>query len=344
MRELPGREAQDEASLEELKTYYRHFAQVEAAEVSPRYADWAHGVSQDEETLSRLARLPAAKRQANLLFAAARLHGVEADAWSEAGPLILARWPQVEATMRARATQTNEPGRIATLNLAFAQIQAQETAPLALIEVGASAGLCLYPDAWPVRYRREGIEEVLLTPGEGELRSAVELSCELQGLEAPKALPRVGHRAGIDLNPLDVTAAEDLRWLQMLIWPGMEHRTPRLAAGAELVAADPPKLLTGDLNERLDEVLAQVPASMTPVIFHTAVLAYLSRADRLRFRRQVEASGARWVSNEGLRVVEGLPEQLPRETESESGFVLSLDGEPLARTAPHGQSARALRR
>lgn len=344
MRELPGREAQDEAALEELATYYRHFAQVEAAGVSPRYTEWAHGVSQDAEMLARLARLPAAKRQANLLFAAARLHGVEAEAWSRARALISLRWPQIEATMRTRATQTNEPGRIATLNLAFARIQAQEPAPLALIEVGASAGLCLYPDAWPVRYRTGATAEVLLSPGEGELCSTVKLECELHGLDVPAALPRVGHRAGIDLNPLDVTAEGDLRWLEMLIWPGMEHRTPRLAAGAELVAADPPQLHAGDLNERLAEVLAQVPASMTPVVFHTAVLAYLSREDRRRFRRQVEASGARWVSNEGLRVVEGIAEQLSEETESESGFVLSLDGQPLARTAPHGQSARALRR
>lgn len=344
MRELPWLAAQHEAAIEELATYYRHFAQVEAARVSPRYAEWALGVAQDEELLSRLAQLPAAKRQANLLFAAARLHGVEDATWSEAAVLIGVRWSQIEATIRGRATQTNEPGRIATLNLAFAQIQAQEQAPLALIEVGASAGLCLYPDAWPVRYRSEAAAEVLLTPGDGEPCSTVELSCELHGLEVPAALPRVGHRAGIDLNPLDVTREEDLRWLQMLIWPGMEHRIPRLAAGAELVAADPPTLHAGDLNERLAEVLAQVPASMTPVVFHTAVLAYLSREDRLQFRRQVEASGARWVSNEGLRVVEGIAEQLPGETESESGFVLSLDGRPLARTAPHGQSARALRR
>ncbi|TDS85444.1 DUF2332 domain-containing protein [Nesterenkonia aurantiaca] len=344
MRELPGLDAQDEAAIEELATYYRHFAQVEAAGVSPRYADWALGVAQDEELLSRLAQLPAAKRQANLLFAAARLHGVEAAAWPEANSLIGARWSQIEATIRERATQTNEPGRIATLNLAFAQIQAQEKAPLALIEVGASAGLCLYPDAWPVRYRSEDATEVLLSPAEDQLRSTVELTCELRGLKAPEVLSRVGHRAGIDLNPLDVTAQEDLRWLEVLIWPGMEHRIPRLAAGAALVAADPPALHTGDLNERLAEVLAQVPASMTPVVFHTAVLAYLSRADRLRFRRQVEAAGARWVSNEGLQVVEGIAEQLPDETDTESGFVLSLDGEPLARTAPHGQSARALRR
>lgn len=344
MRELPGLTTPDQASLEELRTYYLHFARVEAAGVSARYAAWALGVADDEAMLQRLLRLPPAKRQANLLFAAARLHDVEAADWSAAAAQILARWPQIEATMLERATQTNEPGRIATLNLAFAQIQAQEPAPLALIEVGASAGLCLYPDAWPVRYRSEDDAEVLLAPAPGELRSTVELSCELHGLTPPAGLPQVGHRAGIDLNPLDVTAPHDLRWLEALIWPGMEHRIPRISAGAALVAQAPPSLFAGDLNDRLVEVLDQVPAAMTPVVFHTAVLAYLSREDRLRFRRQVEASGARWVSNEGLHVVAGIGEQLPGEDDSESGFVLSLDGEPLARTAPHGQAARALRR
>ena len=38
------------------------------------------------------------------------------------------------------------------------------------------------------------------------------------GLTPPTALPRVGWRAGIDLNPLDVTSADDRAWLEALIW------------------------------------------------------------------------------------------------------------------------------
>ena len=50
--------------------------------------------------------------------------------------------------MRERRTQTNEPRRCATLLPALAQLDG----PLALLEVGASAGLCLYPDRYSYRY------------------------------------------------------------------------------------------------------------------------------------------------------------------------------------------------
>jgi hypothetical protein len=44
--------------------------------------------------------------------------------------------------MLAQSTQTNEPGRCAALLPMLARLPE----PLALLEVGASAGLCLLPD------------------------------------------------------------------------------------------------------------------------------------------------------------------------------------------------------
>ncbi len=49
----------------------------------------------------------------------------------------------IRATVMARATQTNEVGRLATLLPAFALLA--DGGPLALLEAGASAGLNLSP-------------------------------------------------------------------------------------------------------------------------------------------------------------------------------------------------------
>ncbi|MFE4537493.1 DUF2332 family protein [Streptomyces scopuliridis] len=54
----------------------------------------------------------------------------------------------LRAMMLSRRTQTNEPGRCATLLPALAALDG----PLALIEVGASAGLCLHVDRYSYDY------------------------------------------------------------------------------------------------------------------------------------------------------------------------------------------------
>ena len=324
-----------------LRDFYRHFARVEASGVSPVYAQWAAGIADDDALVQRLLRLPVDKRQPNLVFAAARVHGVPVGNWPAARAHIIEHWEAICATIMRRRTQTNEAGRLAVLNLAFARIAQQTPHPLALIEVGAAAGLGLYPDAWPIRYTREDGDDVRLTP-QGPLDAGLELTCRAEGVEPPAALPTVGWRAGIDLNPLDLSDDADRQWLEALVWPGMEYRLQRLAAGANLISQNPPQLFAGDLNEKLTEVLQQAPLGATPVVFHSAVLAYLPREDREKFVEQVGSAGVRWVSNEGLGVLPEIAAKLPGEDPDAEGFVLALDGEPLARSGPHGQYLRSL--
>ncbi|GAB3190991.1 DUF2332 domain-containing protein [Nesterenkonia suensis] len=329
------REITHDGDLDHLREFYRHFGHVEAAPVSVLYEDWALGVAEDTEVLDRLLGLPPEKRQPNLLFAAARLHGTPLKSWEDARPQVITHWEDIAETMRQRRTQTNEPGRSAVLNLALAQIEG----PVALIEVGASAGLLLYPDCWTIRYGTAA-GPVTLEPT-GPIRAEVELDCGLEGVEAPSSLPEIAWRAGVDLNPLDLRHEEDREWLETLVWPGMEYRLDRIHAGALLVASQPPSLVRGDLNGMLPQLLSQVPYGVTPVVFHSAVLAYLPLEDRESFVRQVRASHARWISNEGARVLPEITEKLPQGGDTPD-FVLALDGEPIARTGPHGQYAQAL--
>lgn len=121
----------------------------EAGGESPCFADWAAQVSQDAEVLDWIDALPADKRQPNLVFAAARWCGVPAPGPYEAfRQALLGDAGTIRATILERATQTNEPGRLAVLTPVLSLLEARAGSPLALIEVGASAGLCLYPDRW----------------------------------------------------------------------------------------------------------------------------------------------------------------------------------------------------
>ena len=56
--------------LRDVADHYRWFARVEAAPVSPAYAELAAAVAEDADVLAFLGTLPRLKRQANLLLAA----------------------------------------------------------------------------------------------------------------------------------------------------------------------------------------------------------------------------------------------------------------------------------
>jgi uncharacterized protein DUF2332 len=68
----------------------------------------------------------------------------DARGWAEFRGWLLERRDEILAVLLARRTQTNEPARCATLLPLLATLPQ----PLALLEVGASAGLCLLADRY----------------------------------------------------------------------------------------------------------------------------------------------------------------------------------------------------
>ncbi len=265
---------------------YRAFSR-EARGRSPAYESLAASVAGDEVVLDFLAALPPPKRQPNLLFAAARYL---LDAPPDLGTLqALIRQHEAElaGVMLARRTQTNEPARCATLLPALAALPG----PLALIEVGASAGLTLLFDRYSYDYDGHPIA--------GRDPDAPTLHCAVRGpVPLPARLPVIAWRAGLDLSPLDVTSDDDVRWLSCLLWPGESGRQARLAPRSPPPAAIRRRCYRGDLRTDLPALAAQAPADATLVIYHSAVLAYVAPEDREQFARDVAGLGAVWLSNE----------------------------------------------
>lgn len=319
---------------------YRRFAEVEARGYSPLYDAWCTGISTDDDMLALIDTLSPARRQPNLFLGAARFLGVPLGDYIGFRSFVLDRWGDIRTIMETRSTQTNEAGRCAILLPSLASIAAAEEKPLALIEVGASAGACLYPDRYAYSYS----PGPFLEPQGGSPVPPIE--CATSGeVPFPSALPRVVWRAGIDLNPLQAGNDDDDRWLAALVWPEHGFRAERLRAALGVVRADPPLLVRGDLNEQILPLVARAPADAVVVVFHSAVLAYLDAAGRDRFRDTMlgltadRARSVHWLSHEGQGTLAGVTGAMERVPEERDGrFVLQHNGRGIARTGSHGQS------
>ncbi|MBE7700074.1 DUF2332 domain-containing protein [Oerskovia sp. Sa1BUA8] len=315
----------------ELAESYVRWADVETRGSSPSYEGWARAIAADDQVLALIGALPARKRQPNLVFAAARTAGAPLDEYHRFRPWLVRHWPEVADIVLARSTQTNEAARCALLVPELARLDG----PLALVEVGASAGLCLYPDRYSYRYRTpDGV--VALDPVTGP--SSVVIGCAIDaGIAAPTRLPDVAWRAGIDLNPLDVGDPDDVAWLRALVWPEHHDRRERLEAACALVATDRPHLVRGDLLDDLDELLGSAPTDAHLVVFHSQVLMYVEPAGRERFVERMRGLDGTWISHEDSRVL-GSSAGLAHDGRT----VLTVDDVPVARADPHGRSIERL--
>ncbi|MFB7636004.1 DUF2332 domain-containing protein [Streptomyces sp. NPDC056149] len=349
---------------QEVADRYREFSWQQARGRSEAHEELAARIGQDDEFCELLAgSLPAGnKQQPNLLLAAVRyLDGPHAElgprgaaAYGRWREWTIRHWDEVRSVIMQRATQTNEPARCAALLPLLARL----AQPLALLEVGASAGLCLHPDQYRYRYVQEGRDVACGAPD-----SPVTFTCRTSG-PAPfddgdattlpgGLLPDIVWRAGIDLNPLDPAGnPDDLRWLRALVWPGDEARGARLTAAVEAVRPAPrPVLVRGDLVDELPALAAQAPAAATLVVFHGSVLNYLPPARREEFAHRVRTllaerdGGGHWISQEHHSVLPWITAPEHRSLRPEDGMLLTLavDERPVALTDPHGRSVHWLR-
>jgi hypothetical protein len=300
---------------------YRAFAAREARGRSAVYESLAEAVAGDAVIAAFLASLPPGKRQPQLVFAAARYLLGAVPGVGMLRDLVRRSPDELARVIGARRTQTNEPARCAVLLPALAQLPQ----PLALIEVGASAGLNLLLDRYSYDYAGHSLT--------GRDPAAPTLRCQPRGpVPLPARIPAIAWRAGLDLNPLDVTSDDDVRWLSCLVWPGEGDRAQRLAKAVASARRDPPAVHRGDLVTDLPALAAQAPPDATLVIYHSSVLYQVDPGRRYQFIGAVRRLGAAWVCSEDPGTLPGLgPLSL-------DGLqcVLARDGQAVAYADSHG--------
>lgn len=340
---------------------FHRFARVEAPDLaSPLYAELSYGVSLDPELLELAAQKRKRQPAPNMLFAAVQYLLLTGGEYAE-HPLA-AHYPIVSGEerpmepsfpafrdfclshreellelIRTHRTQTNVVRRCTCLLPAFSMVQRESAQPLALIDVGASAGLNLNVDRYRYRYLRGGQKEAIW----GRPDASVSLEAELRGSGAMPELAddlSIRFRGGIDINPIDLRDEDELRWLRALIWPEHVERHQRLIAAAAELASSPVDLRKGDAVEMLPRMITDTPPETALTVYSTVALYQIPSAGRERIYRTLqETSNERpvWLVTLELRMEDIDEVQMPSLsiTRYANG---GAERQVLARSSPHG--------
>ena len=179
----------------------------------------------------------------------------------------LGRGPEIVELVRTRRVQTNEIRRCSYLMPAFGTVSLDSGGmPLALIDVGASAGLNLLWDSYQYRYSDSSAY--------GPSNSGVAIECELRNdmPQIPAELPEVAFRRGVDLNPVDLSDDEEYLWMMALVWPDHPDRAALLRAARRIWLSNPPRVERGDALEVLPRILEEAPRDAALCVFHCHTL------------------------------------------------------------------------
>jgi len=186
-----------------------------------------------------------------------------------------------------RAPQTNEPMRSGPLMAGLLAVAAETGGlPLALHEIGASAGLVLVLD----RYEHRLGGAAAGTPG-----APVTIAPAWEGGPPPQGAPvRVARRRGCDLDPLDVTRPADRERLLAYVWPDQADRLARTEAAIGVAAADPPRLDRAEAAAWTEAALD--PGAAEPgtarVLMHAVALQYAPGKTTARIAAHAARVGA----------------------------------------------------
>jgi hypothetical protein len=284
--------------LDRLRAIFRAYADVDfPTSGAPLYAAIADRLAGDDDLLAIAANVRDGQPPPNLLFAAVHCLLLSADSHplaayypdltpeplpaAEAFPhfqdFCIQHRAKIADLIQTHLVQTNVLERSGLLLPAFATAaEALATTEVAVMEIGASAGLNLLWDRYHYHYG--------ITPW-GDPSSSVHIHVETRGERPLPLLPhalRSVWRKGIDLDPVDLSDHRALLWQRALIWPERIDRQERLQAAREIMLAEPVHIVEGDATQLLPALLAEAPPHVPLIVFASYTLYQFPKEARTR--------------------------------------------------------------
>jgi hypothetical protein len=180
--------------------------------------------------------------------------------------------------------QTNEVGRSAALLGGFLTTARETGLPLALVELGASAGLNLRWDLF--RYEANGRSW-------GDPASPVRLACDFTGPLPPLDVPvHVASRDGCDARPIDPMTDDGALTLQSYLWPDQTERLALLRAAIDLVRLVPARVEAADAAAWIGPRLAARASGVATIVYHSIFWQYMTSGGRAAVQHEILAAGA----------------------------------------------------
>ncbi|WP_374969140.1 DUF2332 domain-containing protein [Terrabacter sp. BE26] len=347
----PSRHEDGETDAERLERVRRRFREFGSEYASlPLYGAVSRSVAEDPTTAELLVAAQPGQARPVLWFAA--LHDLvlrqpdlraarwyasvvgrdslpQGDPWPDVRATVLEHADELRHLIASRTTQTNEVNRsvyLAATLAAAGRVGRESSAapasalgPVALVELGASAGLLLGLDRYLVTaMTTDGIRTSV-----GDAASPVR--CEgldrSAGHPALGPLPPVLGRAGVDREPVDLEDEDAVRWLLACLWPDVPGRVERFRAARQLMRSRrPPLVLQGDL---VDDVAAGVDAARQQargaggvdhvIVYSSWALTYVERDRRAALAQKLAGVAETvprlsWLTAEPPDCVPGLPD------------------------------------
>lgn len=201
--------------------------------------------------------------------------------------------------------QTNEVQRSAALLPALLHVAALTRRPLALAEIGSSAGLNLWCDQYRYQHpyqhpyqHHDQYRDAAAAPAWqwGDPAAALTLGCEWSGDPPPRAKLQISHRAGCDASPVDLRLpGEDLR-LASFVWPDQPERLARLqsavAVARDCMVQHGVQVKRQRAADFVREQLAARPVGATWVLMHSVVWQYIDEGERAAILAHLDAAAA----------------------------------------------------
>lgn len=202
---------------------------------------------------------------------------------------------ELTAECHRHETRRNDPHGIAMMWPALGRAAAGK--PVALIELGGAAGLCLLPDRYRYRYGDTVIS------GTG----AVELIVESRGATVEPAEPMdIARRIGLELEPIRHDDAAAIAWLRDCVLPDKTDELARVdAALAEPTLADI-DWRAGDYFAQLPAALAEVPADELPIVYGAHTLCCADEPERMPRLLADAGRDLVWITKEAPKNALGL--------------------------------------